>query len=269
MPRFKTMSNADVIAMCNKYHDECFYEKDCLADAQGYIASMVQKAADEHASRQSGAGIKTTELWQDFYAYVSPTNSKVTGKAIRKQIRRLIEKEQRNQCCYCRRPLMNNAHAKPIEHILPHSVFVQHTFDIRNLSIACVDCNAKKTDNVWMFNQARFRQTRHYPPATAFSDMYHPRFHRYDEHVTFFRVHSNTHCISIYTGLTEQGKNLCKNLLTHISKLEIFVSANSELKEHIEMIQEQDLHPGGAAEVAINAFKKAFQEATEVILEEV
>lgn len=269
MAQFKTLSNADIIAMCNKYNNECFDDKTCLADVQAYIKSMAQHAIDEHVRRRSGLGITTTELWQDFYGYVSPTNPKVTGKAIRRHLRSLIEKEQKYQCCYCRRPLMNNAHAKPIEHILPHSIFVQHTFDIRNLSIACVDCNAKKTDNVWMFNQARFLQTRHYPPATAFSDMYHPRFHRYDEHVTFFRVHSNTHCISIYTGLTAQGKNLCKNLLTHISKLEIFVSANSELKEHIEMIQEQDLRPGGAAEFAINAFKKAFQEATEIILDEV
>lgn len=269
MTRYKTMSNDEVRALQRKYSKDCFNDQACLTEVQTFIGSMVQQAVDEHARRQSGAGITTNKLWQDFYAYKSKTTPDVTGKAIRKHIRGIIEKEQRHQCCYCRRPLLNNAHAKPIEHILPHSTFVQHTFEILNLSIACVDCNTYKTDKVWTAKEGKFLRTRRYPPARAFTDMFHPRFHRYDEHITFFRVHSNTHCISIYTGLTAQGKNLCKNLLTHISKLEIFVSANSELKEHIETIHEQEFYPGSPAELAIKAFKQAFQHATDIILEHV
>lgn len=269
MARFKILSNAEIKALRVRYNKNCFNDKNYLAEAQDYIKSMVQKAATEYSSRRSGGGITTTTLWQDFYAYASPTNTKLTGMAIRDHVRAIIEKEQHYQCCYCRRPLMHHAVAKPIEHILPHSIFVQHTFDILNLSVSCVDCNTRKKDKVWTLNEGKFLRTRHYPAASAFSDMYHPRIHRYDEHVTFFRVQSNTHCISIYTGLTPQGKNLCKNLLTHISKLEIFVSANAELKEHIEMIHEQDFQPGSDAEIAINAFKQAFQDATDIILEHV
>ncbi|MDT3314897.1 hypothetical protein QZR14_26380 [Pseudomonas sp. rhizo66] len=269
MAGFKTISNAKIKALAKSYENNCISDKAYLVEAQDYIKTMMEKAITEHQLRQSGFGINTTTLWSDFFDYVSPTNPGVTGKAIRSHIRDLIEKDQRHQCCYCRRPLLNSAHAKPIEHILPHSIFVQHTFNILNLSISCVDCNGKKKDHVWTHHEGKFRRTRHYPPATAFSDMYHPRFHSYDEHVKFFRVHSNTHCISIYTGLTPQGKNLCRNLLTHISKLEIFVSANSELKKHIDTIHEQDCQPGSAAETAITAFRKAFFEATEAILEEV
>ncbi|WP_195842057.1 HNH endonuclease [Pseudomonas mandelii] len=269
MAGFNTISKAAIRALLEKYHRNCFSDGACLADVQQYIQSMAAHAIAEHTLRLSGGGITNTSLWNNFHDYVSPANSKITGKLIKNCIREIIEKEQSNQCCYCRRPLLNNAHAKPIEHILPHSIFVQHTFNILNLSISCVDCNAKKSNHVWTSHEGKFRRTRHYPAATAFTDMYHPRFHRYDEHVRFFRVHSNTHCISIYTGLTSQGKNLCKNLLTHISKLEIFVNANSELKNHIETIHEQECKPGSAAELAIQAFQVAFQEATETILEEV
>lgn len=230
---------------------------------------MTALALEEFKSRQSGGGIQTDSLWSDFYNYIHADNASITGQAIRNHIRKIIEEEQNNQCCYCRRPLFNNAHAKPIEHILPHSKFVQHTFNILNLIIACVDCNAKKSDHVWSQHEATFRRFRHYPPARLFEDLFHPRFHRYDEHVKFIRVQSNYHCISIYTGLTEQGRNLCKNLLTHISKLEVFVSANSDLKTHIQTIYNHEAHDNSAAEAAIKEFQIAFQNATESILENI
>ncbi|PRA27986.1 HNH endonuclease [Pseudomonas poae] len=269
MSQFKTLTTVEVRTLRKHYSTHCFGNTAYLTEVQDYIQSMAQQALTEYVSRRSGGGITNTTLWQDFYTYVSPTNPKVTGVAIREHIRAILEKEQHYQCCYCRRPLLNDAHAKPIEHVLPHSIFVQHTFDILNLSIACVDCNRRKTDNIWTLKAGKFMRTRHYPAASAFTDMYHPRIHRYDDHVTFFRVQSNTHCISIYTGLTAQGKNLCKNLLTHISKLELFVSANSELKHHMAMINEQDFRPGSDAEIAIKAFKRAFQDATDIILEHV
>ncbi|MEX5574916.1 HNH endonuclease [Pseudomonas lijiangensis] len=257
-------------AILEKYHDNCFHDAAHLMEVQNYLRIMFDEALAEHDARLSGTAVKRKKtLWEEFYGYVSKITPTVTGKAIRNHIRKIIEKEQNHQCCYCRRPLLNNAYAKPIEHILPQDTFVQHTFNILNLSISCVDCNSKKSDSVWTSKEGKFRRTYHYPAPAAFSDMFHPRFHRYDEHVKFFRVHSNMHCISIYTGLTPQGINLCKNLLTHISKLEIFVSANSELKSHIDTIHDQDFQPGSPAALAIKEFQKAFDQATENILEHI
>ena len=273
----------DIRNLLAKYRKNCIGDPSGLAEAQRYITSMTDKASAEYKTRKASGFSSTTKpprrkkgssspkkktLWSEFYEYASPTNENVTGKSIRNHIRTLIEAEQHQQCCYCRRPLLNNAYAKPIEHILPHSIFVQHTFNILNLSISCVDCNSKKSDDVWTAHRERFWRTTRYPTARAFSDMYHPRLHRYDEHIKFFRVQSNTHCISIYTGLTPQGIKLCEKLLTHISKLEVFVSANSELKKHIQTLQDEQSQPGSAAGDAIEAFKKAFDKATKAILED-
>lgn len=101
-----------------------------------------------------------------------------------------------NRCCYCRRWLFNSGYSKPIEHILPRESYEQYSFHFWNLSVACVDCNSLKTDNDWASPTKQGLEA--YPAPNSFTEMFHPRFHRFDDHVRFIRVQTNDHSVTLW-----------------------------------------------------------------------
>ncbi|MNO75198.1 CRISPR-associated endonuclease Cas9 [compost metagenome] len=259
-------TDAALEAMLEDYLNQCHAEPAHVAATQNYLKSMSRKALRQSRRRLNGVFIKEIDLWNELYSFSSPTNPQLSGKLIREQLRKRLEKEQNYQCCYCRRPLFNSGHAKQIEHILPKSKCVQHTFNLFNLVICCVDCNLKKRNHIWSIKEADYIDEEDYPVPESFDDLYHPRFHNYNEHIKFIRLQSNNHNISIYKGLTVQGKNLCANILTHLSQKEVFVNGNPDLKEYITTIDQHTPGSDTKADEALRVFQAAFSRATEELL---
>ncbi|OIN53229.1 HNH endonuclease [Pseudomonas costantinii] len=200
----------------------------------------------------------TGDVWAQLSTYNESKNHGVTGPLLKHAFRRFVGALQGNRCCYCRRWLLNIAHAKPIEHILPRTSYPQFSLHFWNLAIACFDCNQLKLKANW----SRFAVPwLDYPAAAAFTDFYHPRFHRYAEHVSYERTEHNHACNITYTGLTPQGKHLCSEMLYIVAARENLSSNNPTLAEAIGSIQQfQDRHSPGELP-ALEAFRNSLNES--------
>lgn len=247
-----------------RYENECHERKAHRENTLLHLAAQNAHAIDEFKRRQRGLPDSKIDLWAEFSKYEKDKKSGVTGPLIRKALRTFLEKEQNFLCCYCQRPLINIAHAKPIEHILPRVDFVQYTFHFWNLAIACFDCNQIKLDDVWVNDDKRDLET--YPAPATFTEMYHPRFHRFAEHVRFIRVQTNEQIISIYVGITVQGQQLCLKLLRDLSAREIVLNSNPELKAALEVINVHASKNEGSLPPELEAFHKSLAASTSQLI---
>ncbi|UBM27377.1 hypothetical protein K8374_10655 [Pseudomonas sp. p1(2021b)] len=248
-----------------RYKDDCHERAIHRPQAWKHLLEQKERAIAEFERRRKGLAPSTTDLWTELSKFKQRQTSGVTGPLIRKALRSFLEKEQNHLCCYCQRPLVNIAHAKPIEHILPRVDFVQYSFHFWNLAVACFDCNQIKSDAVWADEKKQGQAA--YPQPGAFTEMYHPRFHTFAEHVRFIRVQTNEHLISLYVGISEQGRHLCLNLLKELSAREIVLNSNPRLKQAQDVInghvaaQEGDLPP------ALKAFSDALSTSTKALID--
>lgn len=158
----------------------------------------------------------------------------IKGASIKAAFRRRLLDLQDGRCCYCRRWLVSTAYAKPIEHILPRQHYPQFSIEFWNLAVACSDCNGAKSDDVWGDIPT---VKRRYPRPREFTDTFHPRFHRYDDHVRYVRLEANVSAIVLFTGLTPQGRHLCRSLLHRIAAKESLVANNPVLASAINQIR--------------------------------
>ncbi|WAH55715.1 hypothetical protein LZ023_22065 [Pseudomonas silvicola] len=180
------------------------------------------------------------DVWDELSAHRKAETSGVTGPLIKAAFRRFVGQLQGNRCCYCRRWLLNIAHAKPIEHILPRASYPHFSLYFWNLAVACFDCNQLKHDERWGAFPVVFA---HYPKAVQFSEWYHPRFHRYTDHISFERRETNHVSNVTYIGHTPQGKHLCRELLYIVAARENLCRNNPSLAEAITTLQEfQEQH---------------------------
>lgn len=188
----------------------------------------------------------------------------IRGASIKSAFRRRLLELQGGRCCYCRRWLVNTAYAKPIEHILPRHHYPQFSIEFWNLAVACKDCNDAKTDDVWgTISTAR----RRYPSAREFSDTFHPRFHRYDDHVRYVRLETNVSAVVLFTGLTPQGQHLCRSLLHRIAAKETLVENNPALAPAMEQIRSFEAKAGGMRLERFEAFREALDQSIMRLLE--
>lgn len=158
----------------------------------------------------------------------------ITASAIKKAFREFITVQQAERCCYCRQWLFRMAHAKPIEHVLPKITYPHYSLHFWNLAVACADCNRLKGDDVWgAFPPRRFS----YPHPSEYTDMFHPRFHQYDEHVQFVHVATNRGSIALYKGLTPQGRHLCSELLHKVAAERMLLDADPALNSAVSEIE--------------------------------
>lgn len=155
------------------------------------------------------------------------------GREIVSTLRSHLAKLQGHRCCYCRRWLQNVAYARPIEHIFSRKDYPQFSVTYRNLAVSCRDCNQLKGAQKWTILPAG---TLVYPSAAP--NHYHPRLHRYDLHVRYVRVETNDSSIAIYHGLTEQGRQLCKDLLKTISQVDGLMYNNRQFAKSIAILQD-------------------------------
>ena len=249
------LSHEAMAAVLERYKNECHERKAHRKNTWTRFVAHDALAIEEFKRRQRQLPIYKVDLWADLIKYESDKKSGVTGPLIRKALRVFLEKEQSGLCCYCQRPLVNIAHAKPIEHILPRADFVQYTFHFWNLAVACFDCNQIKLDDVWADDDKRGMEA--YPDPVNFTEMYHPRFHRFAEHVRFIRVQTNEQIISIYLGITAQGRQLCLRLLKYLSAREIVLNSNPELKSALEIINVHAAVNEGSLRPELAEFQKA------------
>lgn len=161
-----------------------------------------------------------------------------SGSAVISALRGHLVALQAGRCCYCRRRLGGIAYARPIEHILPKDIYTHFTFTYRNLAVACFDCNRVKNNENW---SAWSPTRRRYLKEKNCIGFFHARFHDYDSHVRYFHLETNGASISVYTGLTQQGRHLCSKLLNKSSGRCLSVSANPRFSAAMDKLRGQVL----------------------------
>ncbi|TSD77118.1 hypothetical protein FFI16_012050 [Pseudomonas sp. KBS0710] len=226
-----TLTDVEQQAQCNAYllraHDVDSHIKDTVTFLRTLNRYSYLKA----------------DVWKELSTHNEAKASGVTGPLIKQAFRKFVIELQGNRCCYCRRWLLNIAHAKPIEHILPKVHYPQFSLHFWNLAVACFDCNQLKQTSNW--STVALSQLD-YPTAAMCTDFYHARFHRYAEHVSYERRESNHASNVTYTGHTSQGKHLCREMLYIIAARENLYSNNPTLAEAVIGIQQfQDRHQSG------------------------
>lgn len=158
------------------------------------------------------------------------------GVTIITALREHLATLQGERCCYCRRRLGGIAYARPIEHILPKHVYGQYTFSYRNLAVACFDCNHVKSKNNWStWPKAR----RRYIPEKNCGGFFHARLHDYDTHIRYLHLETNGASISVYAGLTPQGRKLCKDLLKKSAERTLSTTANPRFAAAMDKLRVQ------------------------------
>ncbi|MBZ9785426.1 hypothetical protein K9857_28160 [Pseudomonas sp. REP124] len=193
-----------------------------------------------------------------------PPRGTIHGAAIKSAFRRRLLELQGGQRCYCRRWLVGTAYAKPIEHVLPRRHYPQFSIDFWNLAVACTDCNSLKTDDVW--GTISFTRRR-YPRAKDFTEAFHPRFYRYDDHVRYARLETNLSSVVMFTGVTAQGMHLCRSLLHRIAAKETLVKNNPDLAPAIEQIRNFESKAEGLRLTRLDAFGAALDQSILRLLE--
>jgi uncharacterized protein (TIGR02646 family) len=190
------------------------------------------------------------QIWESEYAHSTKHNldrwnnlrnhtiktekdeDRAIGGEIIGALRTHLARLQGNRCCYCRRWLQNIAHARPIEHIFSRDDYPQFSIYYKNLAVACRDCNQEKSNKKW---GSLSKAALEYP--TVVDDFFHPRLHLFDGHVRYIRVETNSSSIAVYHGLTEQGRQICREHLKKISQVDALFKNNRHISEAIERLQ--------------------------------
>lgn len=181
----------------------------------------------------------------------------VRSKDLKALLRKRLKARQEPRCCYCKRWLLNNAHASPIEHVLPRRFYPQFALRVRNLAIACNDCNALKTDDDW----GQFAGPHLDYPSPTVMGFFHPRYHPYDEHIRYLRMETNRQEFVTYHGLTPQGRHLCAELLSKVVGKQNLRRSYPQLTGWLCTLDELDAEPQSPPRPALQAFRDAMDKA--------
>ena len=125
---------------------------------------------------------------------------------------------------------------RQVEHILPVKHYPRFSLTMKNLAVACSECNSHKGDKKWW----KIKESSVYPDSSLFKNAFHHHFHEYDEHVRWFRYTTNEFSFSIYGGLTNEGRALCQTLLNKVVKAEISLIRDDGMSEALKKIEEHN-----------------------------
>lgn len=124
-----------------------------------------------------------------------------TLKPLRKRIKQFYLEDQGLQCCYCRRRnATTHGRAWDIEHVIAQSSHPSFMFEPENLAIACIDCNAAKSDQ-----SVLVRPRKTFPRDAAAYSIVHPHYDTWNDHFMFGAV--------VYAAKTAKGSRtieLCR-----------------------------------------------------------
>jgi len=204
--------------------------------------------------RRAQAGDK--EVWKALNDYGKTAGQVVTGSKIKAALRKFLAAQQGHECCYCRRWLLNNAYASPIEHVLPRDIYPQFALHFWNLAIACTACNSAKTNADWGGFAANHPV---YPLPAGTGHFFHPRYHDYAQHVRYVRLETNNLKFISYFGITELGKHLCSNLLSKVVGKEQLYRSTPVLTEFEELLKSLDTAPESPERPALQLFQTTLQ----------
>jgi uncharacterized protein (TIGR02646 family) len=151
------------------------------------------------------------------------------------EIRTVLLEAQSERCSFCRRPLREGA--ADIEHFLDKARFSRWTFTLKNLSIACGDCNRLKNlrrGKGWARDPGKARWC--FPRSSTLYQFVHPCFHSYSLHIVVDSA------AWLYVGLTEEGAATISALrLDQLAGLEAreITARLSEEAEHVGSVMQQ------------------------------
>lgn len=200
-----------------------------------YLPNPESRAFFRHWRR--AAATRGKQAWSEIRGAEFRAGGKTfKGAWLITRLRNHLVSLQKGSCCYCRRPLQGIAWAKPIDHVLPKKHFPRHAFHYRNLAVACYDCNHFKSDDDW---SDWISSRRKYIPERRCGKFFHPRYHSYDDHVRYLHIATNGASLSVYFGLTTQGKKLCAELLHKSAGRQLALTANPRLEGALSKIRGQ------------------------------
>ena len=198
-------------------------------------------------------------VWKELSDYGKPSGN-ITGPKIKQALRKFLISQQGHECCYCRRWLLNNAYASPIEHILPRDIYPEFALHFWNLAVACTACNSAKTADDWGMFAPPYVS---YPIPEKSGHFFHPRFHQFNQHVRFVRVETNDVKLIAYVGITAQGKHLCSSLLSKVVGKEQLYRNTPVLTEFECLMRDYDTSADAPDRPALQAFQEALQGVVE------
>lgn len=228
---------------------------------------MIKPAAKVRASKLTSAerlyrkrkrllrDLKLAVSQSDYTAWARLSDAAAAPAYLKKTLRKLLRRRYGPRCCYCKRWLLNNANAAPIEHILPRAGYARFTLHRFNLTIACVDCNSIKSDDDWgQFVGPHWR----YPVEAALT-FFHPRLHKYDKHIRFMRMESNSYEFVTYQGLTPQGQHLCTELLSKVVGKQNLMKNYPKLSGWLRTVGKLDAELEQVERPAFDTFRRSME----------
>jgi len=115
-------------------------------------------------------------------------------KSIKLKVRAELERSTSRRCAYCKRGMGNYGYSWQIEHIRCKNKHHALTFELKNLTLACIDCNSAKGKSVDKSNPYLYNIID--PNATGF---------KYGSHLRFFYLATEDFCFMKYRCITVQG----------------------------------------------------------------
>ncbi|MFB4390537.1 MULTISPECIES: HNH endonuclease [unclassified Pseudomonas] len=189
----------------------------------------------------------TDDVWGEL------SKDEAVNKDVKARLRKSLKRRQEPRCCYCKRWLLNHASAAPIEHVLPRAIYPRFSLRVRNLAIVCVDCNAVKKAADW----GKFPKPHKRYPSPETMLFFHPRYHKYDEHIRFLRLETNRQELVTYHGLTPQGRHLCNELLSGVVAKRSLWRSYPKLKVWLRTLEELEAQPETNPRPELEAFRNA------------
>lgn len=142
-----------------------------------------------------------------------------------------LRKRQKDRCCYCRRPLRHDRGLVELDHIIDkgaQSGIPRFTFEVKNLALACKDCNNNKGTKSVV--STPIQSNSPLPVRPSAYTWVHPHIHKYSEHIL------------IHQGWVYEAKNSSPNGLAVITKCMLHKLAEKEAKNRQVIV-------GGAADL--------------------
>lgn len=171
-------------------------------------------------------------VWSKFY-------EEKQGKYIHGKLTKYLQRKQISFCCYCREKIYHGKNSN-IEHILPIKHYPMFAFEYHNLALACVTCNAIKSDNDFY----RVVDLKLDYVNNSF-DCFHPAVHDYNEHIDFLVFQSNYVYVRVFKFRTRFGERLCVEHLRKVSIYNVKEQANPVVSEAVKKLGEYlDGKPG-------------------------
>ena len=106
-------------------------------------------------------------------------------KAFREEAKDYYHRFQGRRCCYCSIELGEHKAGYDAEHVLDKSTYPEFMFELRNICVACKDCNTAKSNKPVLANAAR--------PAKIPSDqtdylILHPHLDEWATHLAYDQI---------------------------------------------------------------------------------